>query len=81
MVAIALATAGVLDCFSVRSRGREGEVFAELTITVLPTLNVEEAHVIADAVEHRIAAELGARDVVVHVEPHTAERGKAQSTV
>jgi cation diffusion facilitator family transporter len=67
---ITIATPGVLDCFSVRSRGRAGEVFAELTITVRPTLNVEEAHRIADAVEQRVAKAVGAREVVVHVEPH-----------
>jgi cation diffusion facilitator family transporter len=66
---IALDVDGVLDCFSVRSRGREGEIFAELTITVDRTLNVEDAHRIADEVENRIAGTVGAREVVVHVEP------------
>ena len=66
---ITIATPGVLDCFGVRSRGRTGEIFAELTITVRPTLNVEEAHYIADAVERRVADAVGAREVVVHVEP------------
>lgn len=60
---------GVRDCFNVRSRGRQGEIFAELTITVHGRLNVEEAHRIADAVEQRIATTYGAREVVVHVEP------------
>jgi cation diffusion facilitator family transporter len=67
---ITIATPGVLDCFAVRSRGRAGEIFAELTITVRPSLNVEEAHYIADAVEQRVANAVGAREVVVHVEPH-----------
>ncbi|MGH7507458.1 MAG: cation diffusion facilitator family transporter [Longimicrobiales bacterium] len=66
---IALASEGVVDAFDVRSRGRQGEAFAELTITVDPKLDVAHAHRIADAVERNIAAELGARDVVVHVEP------------
>lgn len=60
---------GVRDCFSVRSRGRQGEIFAELTITVDRGLNVEEAHRIADGVEHLIGTRYGAREVVVHVEP------------
>lgn len=75
--AIALGTPGVLDCFAVRSRGTAGEVFAELTITVTPTLNVADAHVIADAVEQRVASELHARDVVVHVEPHQGIRSES----
>jgi cation diffusion facilitator family transporter len=69
---ITIATSGVLDCFAVRSRGRVGEVFVELTITVPPSLNVQEAHRIADAVEQRVAEAVGAREVVVHVEPHVA---------
>lgn len=76
---VALHTAGVIDCFAVRSRGRAGEVFAELSITVVPTLNVAEAHLIADAVERHVADAVGAREVVVHVEPHLSERSRAQS--
>jgi cation diffusion facilitator family transporter len=72
---ITVSTPGVIDCFSVRSRGRTGEIFAELTITVEPTLNVEEAHLIADSVEHRVANAVGAREVVVHVEPHNRDTG------
>jgi cation diffusion facilitator family transporter len=66
---IARSALGVRDCFHVRSRGRAGDVFAELTITVDRSLNVEEAHHIADDVERRVASALGAREVVVHVEP------------
>ena len=70
---IALDTPGVADCYSVRSRGREGEIFAELTIAVERTMDVERAHDIADEVERRVAAEVGAREVVVHIEPYAAE--------
>ena len=66
---LACATDGVRDCFHVRSRGRAGEIFAELTITVDGTMNVEQAHGIADEVERRIETGVGARQVVVHVEP------------
>ncbi|MGH7554968.1 MAG: cation diffusion facilitator family transporter [Longimicrobiales bacterium] len=66
---IALAADGVIDAFDIRSRGRGADVFAELTITVDRSLNVEEAHGIADAVERRVASELRAREVVAHVEP------------
>jgi cation diffusion facilitator family transporter len=71
---IALETDGVLDAYDVRSRGRTGEVFAELTITVAGDLNIEHAHDIADAVERRIAQILNAREVVVHMEPAAARR-------
>jgi len=60
---------GVVEVLEVRSRGREGEIFAELTITVDRSLNVEAAHHIADEVERRLARAIRAREVVVHVEP------------
>lgn len=66
---IAEATEGVVSCRDVRSRGRPGEAFAELVITVAPDLDVARSHEIADAVEDRVAAAVGAREVVVHVEP------------
>jgi cation diffusion facilitator family transporter len=69
---LARSVMGVRDCFHVRSRGREGEVFAELTITVDRGLNVEEAHQIADAVERVVADGVHAREVFVHVEPDTS---------
>lgn len=62
----------VVACYSIRSRGREGAMFAELTIAVDPALDVASSHDIADAVEQRVANTLGVQDVVVHVEP--AER-------
>lgn len=77
---VALATHGVIDCFAVRSRGRTSEVFVELTVTVTPSLNVHEGHIIADEVERRIAAEVGAREVVVHVEPDAGNVPRSQST-
>ena len=66
---IAEATDGVVGCHDVRSRGRPGEAFAELVITVEPDLDVARSHRIADTVEARVAEAVGAREVVVHVEP------------
>ncbi len=66
---IALGTEGVDECYAVRSRGRTGDVFVELTIAVQGTLDVESAHAIADEVERRVARSVGAREVLVHVEP------------
>ena len=60
----------ILDVRSVRSRaGATGAVLAEVTIVVDGEISVSEAHALMDAVEERIAAELGASDVHVHVEP------------
>ena len=55
---------------TVRSRfAASGLLFAELTIVVDGESTVAEAHSLADEVEARITAELGASDVTVHVEP------------
>lgn len=60
---------GVREVYDVRSRGRPGALFAELTIAVRGGLDVETAHDIADQVENEVAEQLGAQDVIVHVEP------------
>jgi cation diffusion facilitator family transporter len=72
--AVAGQAQGVVEVLAVRSRGREGEIFAELTITVDRSLNVEDAHHIADEVERRLALAIRAREVVVHVEPADREQ-------
>ena len=62
--------AGVVDVREIRSRFTpSGLLFAELTIVVPGAVSVEEGHAVADRVEERIAAELGAGSVTVHVEP------------
>ncbi|MGD2151673.1 MAG: cation diffusion facilitator family transporter [Gemmatimonadales bacterium] len=66
---IASAVEGVESVQDIRSRGRPGEGFAELTVRVHPATEVRAAHAIADEVERRVAAELDLEDVVVHVEP------------
>lgn len=65
----ARSVAGVQGTADIRSRGRSGEVFVELTILVDPELDVRAAHRIADAVENELRGRLGARHVTVHVEP------------
>jgi cation diffusion facilitator family transporter len=60
---------GVHGVYDVRSRGRQGSMFAELTIAVRGEVDVETAHDIADTVEREVSARLGAAGVIVHVEP------------
>ena len=70
---MAEAMDGVDAAYDVRSRGRrEGARFAELTIAVRSGLDIEQAHEIADLVEDEVRRRLGARRVVVHVEPLSA---------
>lgn len=66
---LAATVDGVEGVFGVRSRGRPGEGFAELTVRVRPATQVREAHAIADEVERRLEEGLELRDVIVHVEP------------
>jgi cation diffusion facilitator family transporter len=67
--AVAEAHTSVHACYGIRSRGRPGEIFAELTISVASDLDVLESHAIADEVENRVMREISAQEVVVHVEP------------
>jgi len=60
---------GVQSAYAIRSRSASGVVFAELTIGVAGTLQVDEAHVIADAVEERLKVSLQLDHVIVHIEP------------
>ena len=69
---MAEAMDGVHAAYDVRSRGRAGARFAELTIAVKGGLDVETAHEIADLVEEEVRRRLGARQVVVHIEPRSA---------
>lgn len=66
---LAEAVAQVDAVYQIRSRGRPGQMFAELTIAVAPELDVTRSHEVADEVERQVSDELGAREVVVHVEP------------
>ena len=66
---VALEIEGVYAAYQIRSRGRPGARFAELTIAVDAALDVAAAHAIADETERRVAEALKAREVVVHVEP------------
>ncbi len=66
---VASSVKGVVGVSEVRSRGRPGDGFAELTVRVHPATHVRQAHVIADEVERRVTSELKLRNVVVHVEP------------
>jgi cation diffusion facilitator family transporter len=53
----------------VRVRHAAGRHFVDLVVGVAPDAGVTQAHATADAIEDAVAAELGAADVVVHVEP------------
>jgi cation diffusion facilitator family transporter len=66
----ALAVPGVSDVRAARSRRlASGVIAAEITIGVEANMSVADAHRVADAVERRFTEQLGASEVLVHVEP------------
>jgi cation diffusion facilitator family transporter len=63
-------TEGVEGYHQFRCRGKPRELFADIHITVSPTLSVVEGHEIADRVRDRILAQVKEiSDIVVHVDP------------
>lgn len=67
---VVLDTPGVLDCDQIRTRGLSQHIFVDLSIQVIPTMSVAEAHEVAHQVEDSLKARFnGVEDVVVHIEP------------
>ena len=56
-----------------RVRHAAGRSFVDLVVGVSPDAGVTQAHATADQIEERVEEALGSADVVVHVEPMTAE--------
>lgn len=68
--AVVMDTPGVAGYHDFRCRGKMGEIFADIHVTVDPALPVSLAHEISDEVERRLketVPELA--EVVVHIEP------------
>ena len=67
---IALSFPSAILVHKIRSRGREGEIYADLHIVVDPNLPVEKAHNLAHDVERAIEQEFdNVVEVLVHIEP------------
>ncbi|GAP64434.1 hypothetical protein ARMA_2857 [Ardenticatena maritima] len=71
---IAREVPGVISVHKIRTRGREGNVQADLHVQVDPHLQLDQAHVIAHRVADRLREAFGLSDVVVHVEPPEGHR-------
>jgi divalent metal cation (Fe/Co/Zn/Cd) transporter len=56
-----------------RVRHAAGRSFVDMVVGVSPDAGVTQAHATADEIEKRVEQALGSADVVVHVEPLTAE--------
>lgn len=66
----AMAVEGVIEVRAARSRRlASGALSAEVTIGVTAEMSIVGAHSVSEGVERRIKEQLGASDVLVHVEP------------
>lgn len=71
----ALGVEGVRSCHHVRTRGMEGEIYADLHVLVDPDVSVAAGHAIADDVERAVKQRFEhVVDVLVHIEPDTPEQ-------
>lgn len=69
--AAALAVSGVRDAHRIRTRGTEGEVYADLHVLVDPSMTVADAHRLADEVETGVKERFAnVIEVLVHIEPN-----------
>ena len=69
--AAALAVPGVRGVHRIRTRGTEGEVYADLHVLVDPSMTVADAHRLADEVEADIKERFAnVIEVLVHIEPN-----------
>lgn len=69
--AAALAVSGVRDAHRIRTRGTEGEVYADLHVLVDPSMTVADAHRLADEVEAGVKERFAnVIEVLVHIEPN-----------
>lgn len=68
--AVVMDTPGVAGYHDFRCRGKPGEIFADIHVTVDPALSVSRAHAISEEVERRLKETVpGLSEVVVHIEP------------
>lgn len=68
--AVAVSVPGVRDAHRIRTRGTEGEVYADLHVLVAPEMTVGRAHALGDAVERAVQDRFpNVIEVLVHIEP------------
>jgi cation diffusion facilitator family transporter len=68
------AVPGVVSVHDIRSRRSGHEAFVQMHL-VVDAVDVAEAHRITDEVERRVSADLGVKEVFIHVEPEDDASG------
>ncbi len=74
IASVAREVPGVRSVHKIRTRGRAGNIQADLHVQVDPHLRLDQAHVIGHRVVDRLREAFGLSDVVVHVEPPPGHR-------
>ncbi|WP_080797185.1 cation diffusion facilitator family transporter [Arabiibacter massiliensis] len=68
--AAVLAVPGVRDAHRIRTRGTEGEVYADLHVLVAPEMTVKDAHDLSERVEQVVEERFpNVVEALVHIEP------------
>jgi cation diffusion facilitator family transporter len=65
---IALSVPGVKDIKNIRSRGRPGDLFIEMVVTI-DANSLERAHAITENLEQALRGEFGRTTITIHFEP------------
>jgi cation diffusion facilitator family transporter len=67
---IVMGVGGVKGYHNFRCRGRPGEMYGDIHITVDPELEVKRAHDVATEVEESLKSHIkGMKEIIVHIEP------------
>ena len=65
--------AGVRNAHRIRTRGTQGDVYADLHVLVDPSMTVAASHELADRIESEIVHKFPqVKDILVHIEPDDA---------
>lgn len=66
---LALQVPGVAGCYNIRSRGKPGDLFIEMVITV-EAKNLAQAHSLTEILEQDLRKYFGSAAITIHFEPH-----------
>ena len=69
IVEIINAHAGVLDSHALKTRYSGSKIFMQMHIEVDASLNIRDAHDIADGLESKLLAHFGNAEAIVHIDP------------
>lgn len=65
----------VKDAYKIRSRGTLQNLYIDMNVMVEPYLNISETHILVHEIENAIRNKMNENaQVIVHLEPYTAER-------